>query len=294
MPRRSPSRLSGHRRRPGSRARRSPQEVFRRDGIRTNGNQSVQVDVRKRSLTALFFILVCYGVGGSLVQNLFTTAAGATFTVLVVDRLTALAEKRRTAPGRFAAYLDARGLYDRCRFLWVQMLVAVLDKPPNHDADLFGQEYCREVCAHLDLNKPAPIVPTRSWREHIFTSSAEIREAAGRYFIRYIGIGDMGSLEIINRLERSVFLFHCAFLQTLPLIDQQIGVCRFPVFGPDFANTTFDFLSILQELRGHLEEIGGEFDTLPGFFPVPPATFAEDLRQFTPPQLGSARFYRQA
>jgi hypothetical protein len=241
-------------------------------------------------LTALFFILVCYGTGGSLVQNLFTTAAGATFTVFVVDRLTALAEKRRTEPGRFAAYVDARGLYDRCRFLWVQMLVAVLDKPPNHDADPFCQEYCQEVCAHLDLNRPAPILPARTWREHVFISSTELREAAGRYFIRYVGIGDMMSLELINRLERSGFLDYGTLLQTLPAVDHQIGVRRFPVLGSEFANTAFDFLSILHELRSHLEEIGREFDTRPGFFPVPPATYTEDLRQFTPPKLGFSAF----
>jgi hypothetical protein len=50
------------------------------------------------------------------------------------------------------------------------------------------------------------------------------------------------------------------------------------------------FLSTIQELRGHLEQIEQEFRNQPGFFPVAPANFTEDLLQFTPPKLGSARF----
>ncbi|SRR6266446_10345248 len=87
-------------------------------------------------LAAASSILLFYGIGGSLIENLFATALGSAFTIFVVDNLLRLAEKQRTLPVRVAAYDDARGLHSSCRFLWIQMLVGVLDAAPNHDADL--------------------------------------------------------------------------------------------------------------------------------------------------------------
>jgi hypothetical protein len=112
------------------------------------------------------------------------------------------------------------------------MLVAVLDTAPNFDADLFSEQYCLEVRTHLHLDKPAPIIPTRNWRDHIFISSGEIRKTAGDYLVRYIGTSaDMSLMGIIRKLERSTFLFFCAHLNALPQVDREIGVIRPPVLA---------------------------------------------------------------
>jgi len=243
------------------------------------------------SLAAASSILLFYGIGGSLIENLFATALGSAFTIFVVDNLLRLAEKQRTLPVRVAAYDDARGLHSSCRFLWIQMLVGVLDAAPNHDADLFAQQYCWEVCQHLNLDKPAPIIPTRSWRDHLWISSGEIRKTAADYLIRYIGTAaDMVLIGIIRKLERSVFLFFCSHLNVLPQAAREIGVTRPPVMGFGVEVLVIEFLSTLQELRSHLEQMGQEFRNHPGFSPVSPATFTEDLLQFTLPKLGAGRF----
>jgi hypothetical protein len=244
-------------------------------------------------LAVLFLILVCYGIGGSLVENLFTTVLGSAFTVFVVDNLLRLAERRRTAPGRFAAHVDALILHNRCRSLWVQMLVAVLDEPPSHEASLYAAQYCVEVCTHLDLDKPAPVVPSVTWRNHICDFAIATRKSVGDYFGRYIEIADMRLIGIIHQFERCSFLFYCTFLRELPLADSEIGVNRAPILGSGTEKFVVEFLSILQELRSYLEETGQEFADHRNVPRVALATFSEDLRQFTPPRLGVARFDQQ-
>ena len=243
------------------------------------------------TLAVIFTILVCYGIGGSLIQNFLTTSVGSVFTILIVANILRLAEKKRTLPVRFAAYDDARGLYDSCRFTWVEMLVAALNTAPNQDADLFSNQYCLEACEHLDLDKQPYVLPRLSWRDHLYISSNGILKRASDYLVRYINTSaDMGLIGVIRKLERSPFLFLLSNLAALLQADRAIGVIRPPVLSSGVEVLAREFLSTLQELRNHLEQIAQEFRNQPGFFPVSPAAFTEDLLQFTPPKLGAARF----
>ncbi len=242
-------------------------------------------------LTLSFLLLLAYGVGGSLVEGLFTTFLGSAFTMLIVENSVRFAEKRRTAPARLAAYDDACLLCVKCRQMWLWMLIDTVNSIPPLGTNLFDIVYCAEICKHLDLDKPARVTPKRSWRIFITEFSDNVRSDAGKFISRYLSISDMETIRIMRLIERSNFMHFCGSLTAIHQSAKEKNFLRQPVLGDGLQQLARDFLSVIEELREHLEEIGKEFSHSDNFLAAPSASFDDFLNiQSVPPRMGFARY----
>jgi len=141
--------------------------------------------------------------------NLGTEAAGIFVTLLFIDMVLRIHERKRTERYRALALKQLRTPLKRhFQLLFDFYKASAAGKPepePSTLDGLFGDRYFASV-AYMDFLSPAPESPPRPWAEYAREKAREFAEALGRTVTTYCQYLDEAALDTIETLRTSGLL----------------------------------------------------------------------------------------
>ncbi len=154
----------------------------------------------------------------NLSGNLFAEGFGIILTVAVIEKI--LEEHRKKEKQRFkeiALRQLRRPLRNHFNVLFKMFKAATNSIPPNKPSqlrDLFDDNYFEQI-GFLDISKPAPVKPSKSWTDYIAIDSKLFKEALNRTVEKYAVYFDLEMVDLMEQLIESDFTHICTNLQTL-------------------------------------------------------------------------------
>lgn len=122
----------------------------------------------------------------SLGLNLLAGFIGSLVTVYGIDYLARQREERRMLPVRAAAYEDVRIMTAWALNLWKEMYSnSVGDAAPTSWQEVVSPVSVGKIFVALDINKPAKVIPSRSWGAYIDHTLQRIHDHAEKVLMRH-------------------------------------------------------------------------------------------------------------
>ncbi len=158
-----------------------------------------------------------------LAGNVLTEALGILITVIVIDRLVGVPERRRSAAARRMAYAEIRTIYVRLCELYRLPAQRAVQPPPTPGTPLLDHTEMVRLAHSLDLNSAAPVSPPMSWASYLKLSMVEETRNIDRAIQRYLIFADPVLLEALRKIESCPFLGYMRVIDTVVAANTSAG-----------------------------------------------------------------------
>lgn len=196
--------------------------------------------------------------------NLFSEFIGVAFTIVILEQLISAAERHKTKPARYAAFIEALMIYGRSVGLLIEIIKSGYNSSEHKeiiskaDISIFNPEI-GNIISMLNLENEAPVIPKRTWRAYLNEQAREIEIRIDRCLQRYSIFMDPELISIFQKLETTSFLSIAKLMISMPVAAQQLGFKGSPYFGWGVNNSASDFFLALEELGIFLMAHRAEF-----------------------------------
>ena len=187
-------------------------------------------------------------------MNVGTEVFGILLTVWLIDAVVRRIEERERERVRIIVSTQSRIPILHHALLLLQIYKASVANaptdPPMTFKELFGHDYATQL-AFCDLNKSAPIMPARTWYQHVHNECQTFQSCLSQTIEKYAVFMEIETLEIMEEMKDSSFARLLLLASSIPQVHGQMGIdtsqCRL-FTGPGMPRLISDYTDQLQKL----------------------------------------------